>query len=108
MKKINEGVPKFMKGSIDPFPRGRILFLGGTNILRSELGLLGRHVKHRMCQDVSLVKRVQKDLENSIAEFTEYLNSCLFTSKKIMFLKANSMPHTQHVLTETNPTAYFR
>ena len=97
-----------MKGSIDPFPRGRILFLGGTNILRSELGLLGRHVKHRMCQDVSLVKRVQKDLENSIAEFTEYLNSCLFTSKKITFLKANSMPHTQHVLTETNPTAYFR
>ena len=72
-----------MKGSIDPFPRGRILFLGGTNILRSELGLLGRHVKHRMCQDVSLVKRVQKDLENSIAEFTEYLNSfvCLHQRK---------------------------
>ena len=76
MKK-KEGVRKFMKGSIDPFPRGIILFLGGTNILRSELGPLGRHVKHRMCQDVSLVKRVQKDLENSIAEFTEYLNSCV-------------------------------
>ena len=96
-----------MKGSIDPFPRGRIPFLGGTNILRSELGPLGHHVKHKMCQDVSLAKRVQKDLENSIAEFTEDLNSCLFTSKKITFLKANSMPHTPNVLTETNPTAYF-
>ena len=96
-----------MKGSIDPFPRERIPFLGTTNILRSELGPLGHHVKHKMRQNVSLVKRVQKDLENSIAEFTEYLNSCLFTSKKITFLKANSMPHTQNVLTETNITAYF-
>ena len=96
-----------MKGSIDLFPRGRFPFLGGTNILRSELGPVGHHVKHKMCQDVSLVKRVQKDLENSTAEFTEYLNSCFFTSKKITFLKANSMPHTQNVLTETNPTAYF-
>ena len=59
-----------------------------------------------MCQDVSLTKRVEKDLD-SIAEFTEDLNSCLFISKKIMFLKANSMPHTQNVLTETNPTEYF-
>ena len=67
-----------MKGSIDPFPKGRIPFLGGTNnILRNELGPLGHHVKHKICQDVSLVKRVQKDLENSIAEFTEYLNSCV-------------------------------
>ena len=24
----NKGVPKFRKGSTDPFPRGRILFLG--------------------------------------------------------------------------------
>ena len=96
-----------MKGSIDPFPRGMILFLGLINILKSERGPLGRHVKYRVCQDVILVKRVQKDLENSIAEFTEYLNSCLFTSKKIMFPKANSMPHTQNVLTETNPFAYF-
>ena len=89
-----------MKGSIDPFPRGGIHFLGGTNILRSELGPLGHHVQHKMCQDVSL--------ENSIAEFTEYLKLCLFTSKKIAFSKANSMPHTPNVLTETNPTAYFR
>ena len=96
-----------MKESIDRFPRGGIPFLGGTNILRSDLGTLGHHVQDKMCQEVSLVKRVQKDLENSIAEFTEYLNSCLFTSKKITFLKANSMPHTQNVLTETNPTAYF-
>ena len=66
-----------MKGSIDPFPRERIPFLGTTNILRSELGPLGHHVKHKMRQNVSLVKRVQKDLENSIAEFTEYLNSCV-------------------------------
>ena len=66
-----------MKGSIDLFPRGRFPFLGGTNILRSELGPVGHHVKHKMCQDVSLVKRVQKDLENSIAEFTEYLSSCV-------------------------------
>ena len=96
-----------MKGSIDPFPKGRIPFLGGSNILRNELGPLGHHVKNKIYQDVSLVKRVQKDLENSIAEFTEYLNSCLFTSKKITFLKANSMPHTQNILTETNPTANF-
>ena len=96
-----------MKGSIDPFPRGGIPFLGGTNILRSELRPLGHHVQHKMCQDVSLVKRVLKDLENSIAEFIEYLNSCLFTSKKFTFLKANSMPHTPNVLTEINPTVYF-
>ena len=64
-------------GSIDPFPRGGIPFLVGTNILRSELGPLGHHVQHKMCQEVSLVKRIQKDLENSIAEFIEYLNSCV-------------------------------
>ena len=66
-----------MKGSIDRFPRGGIPFLGGSNILRSGLGPLGYHVQHKMCQKVSLVKRVQKGLENSIAEFTEYLNSCV-------------------------------
>ena len=66
-----------MKGYIDPFPRGGILFLAGTNILRSELGPLGHHVRHKMCQDITLVKRVQKALENTIAEFTEYLNSCV-------------------------------
>ena len=96
-----------MKGSIDPYPRGRFPFLGGTNILRSELGPLEHHVKHKICQDISLVTRVQKDLESSIAEFTENWNSCLFISKKITFLKANNMPHTQNVSTETNPTAYF-
>ena len=47
----------------------------GTNILRSELGPLGHHVQDKMCQEVCLVKQVQKDLENSIAVFTEYLNS---------------------------------
>ena len=52
-------------------------FLGRTNILRSELGPLGHHVQHKMCQDVSLVKQAQKALENSIAKFTEYLNSCV-------------------------------
>ena len=62
-------------GSIDPFPRGGIPFLVGTNILRSELGPLGHHVQDKMCQEVCLVKQVQKDLENSIAVFTEYLNS---------------------------------
>ena len=66
-----------MKESIDRFPRGGIPFLGGTNILRSDLGTLGHHVQDKMCQDVSLVKRVQNNLENSIAEFTEYLSSCV-------------------------------
>ena len=66
-----------MKGSIDPFSRGGIPFLGGANILRSELGALWHHVQHKMCQEVSRVKQVQKDLENSIAEFTEYFNSCV-------------------------------
>ena len=66
-----------MKGSIDPFPKGRDPFPRGYNILRSELGPLGHHVQHKMCQDVSLVKQVQKALENSIAKFTEYLNSCV-------------------------------
>ena len=66
-----------MNGSIDPFPKEGIPFLGENNILRSELGPLGHHVQHKMCQDVSLVKRVQKVLENSTAEFTEYLNSCV-------------------------------
>ena len=64
-----------MKGSIDSFPRAGIPFLGRTNILRSKLGPLGYHVQHKMGQDVSLVERFQK--ENSIAEFTEYLNSWL-------------------------------
>ena len=36
-----------MKGSIDPFPRGDIPFLEGTNILRSELGPLGHHVQNK-------------------------------------------------------------
>ena len=71
-----------MKGSIDPFPRGGIPFLGGTNIPRSELDpyCIMCNIK---CQDVTLVKQVQKDLENSIAEFTEYLNSfvCLHQRK---------------------------
>ena len=72
-----------MNESIDPFSRERIPFLGGTNILRSELEPLGHHVQHKMCQDVSLVKPVQKALENSTAEFTEYLNSfvCLHQRK---------------------------
>ena len=65
-----------MKGSIDPFSRG------GGNILRSELGALGHHVQHKMCQEVSRVKRVQKGLENSIAEFTEYFNSCVFLHQR--------------------------
>ena len=64
-----------MKGSIDSFPRAGIPFLGRTNIFRSKLGPLGHHVQHKMGQDVSLVERFQK--ENSIAEFTEYLNSWL-------------------------------
>ena len=38
-----------MKGSIDPFSRGGIPFLGGGNILRSELGALWHHVQHKMC-----------------------------------------------------------
>ena len=73
-----------MKGSIDPFSRGGIPFLGGGggNILRSELGALGHHVQHKMCQEVSRVKRVQKGLENSIAEFTEYFNSCVFLHQR--------------------------
>ena len=74
-RKKNEGVPKCVKESIDSFPGVGILFLGGTNFLRSKLGPLGHHVPQKMGQDVSLVKRFQK--ENSIAEFTEYLNSRL-------------------------------
>ena len=72
-----------MKGSIDPFPRGGIPFLGGTNIRRSELEPLGHHMQQEMCQEGTLVKQVQKDLENNIAEFTEYLNSfaCLHQRK---------------------------
>ena len=73
-KETNEKVPTFMKGSMDPFPWGRISFLGGINILRSELGPLGHHVQHKMCQKVSLVKRIRKNLEKSVAEFTQYLN----------------------------------
>ena len=30
-----------------------------------------------LSKKLSLIKRVQKDLENSIFEFTEYLNSCV-------------------------------
>ena len=74
-KKKNEEVTKFMKRSVDSFPRVGIPFLGGTNILRSKLRPLRHHVQHKMGQDVSLVKRFQK--ENSIAKFTEYLNSWL-------------------------------
>ena len=60
-----------MEVSTDTFPRREPKIKEGAG------NLLTPCATSNLSKKVSLIKWVHKDLENSIVEFTEYLNSCV-------------------------------
>ena len=63
--------PKFIGGYADTVPRRE-------RKIKERVGtLLTPCATSNLSKKVSLIKWVHKDLENSIVEFTEYLNSCV-------------------------------
>ena len=70
MKNI-KGVTRFIEGSTDTFRRREPKIKERAGIL------LALRATSNLSKKVKLIKWVRKDLENSIVDFTGYLNSCV-------------------------------